>query len=254
MTDVGKSLFCRVTATNAAGSASADSNTVGPVTAGVSYTGPGDVVAGATVWWGMRAYSAATRGTNCIRLVRASDSTQQDFVTLADGSLDVASIATFLASTTGKVVTIYDQSGNGHHATQPTDASRPPFVLAATGTRPAMQGNGAVSLSTGAFTTMRPGPRTTTIPQPYTVSAVVVRTGAFTTAGAWLGATSGMSCYFFSTVNTVTFYAGVGGTNATAADSAWHTIQEIFNGASSEIYVDGAYRCDRRSGCGKFSA
>lgn len=33
MTDVGKSLFCRVTATNASGSANADSNTVGPVTA-----------------------------------------------------------------------------------------------------------------------------------------------------------------------------------------------------------------------------
>lgn len=38
MTDVGKSLFCRVTATNAAGSASADSNTVGPVTAAATGT------------------------------------------------------------------------------------------------------------------------------------------------------------------------------------------------------------------------
>src|SRR5215204_3185730 len=176
--DVGANLYCKVTATNAVGSADANSNTVGPVEARVTYAGPGDVVAGAGGWWGLRAYSAATIGTPAIRLIRASDSTQQNFVTLSDGKLDVASITTFLASTTGKVVTLFDQSGSGRDATQATDASRPAFVLDAKGTLPAVQGDGATFLETPVFdATVLP---TAIIAQPFTTSGVVNRTGAFT--------------------------------------------------------------------------
>src|SRR5262245_59121759 len=92
-------------------------------TAAAAYTGPGDVVS-FSAWHGLRAYSKATIGTKLVRIVRASDSTQQDFASAADGSLDAASIATILNATSGKVVTLYDQVGT-NHLTQGTDSARP---------------------------------------------------------------------------------------------------------------------------------
>src|SRR5665213_385939 len=84
-----------------------------PASGGPTYTGPGDVVGSATAWWGLRAYSAATIGGNVVDIKRASDNTTQTFVSLTTGALDVASIATFLTSTTGVVTKLYDQTGHG---------------------------------------------------------------------------------------------------------------------------------------------
>lgn len=78
------------------------------VAATPAYTGPGDIVS-FTGWWGMRAYSAATAGTKAIRIKRASDNAETDINTLSDGTLDAATIATFIAATSGDVVKIYDK-------------------------------------------------------------------------------------------------------------------------------------------------
>lgn len=63
----------------------------------VSYQGPGDVVSGATAWYGLRAYNAAyATGTNkAINVRRASDNTTQDINILTTGALDIASANTF---------------------------------------------------------------------------------------------------------------------------------------------------------------
>lgn len=62
---------------------------------------------------------------NALNVIRASDSTTLDIGFLPDGRLDAPALATFLVGTTGKVVTWYDQSGNGNDVTQATDANRP---------------------------------------------------------------------------------------------------------------------------------
>lgn len=64
---------------------------------GVTYQGPGDVVSGATAWYGLRAYNAAyATGTNkAINVRRASDNTTQDINILTTGALDIASANTF---------------------------------------------------------------------------------------------------------------------------------------------------------------
>jgi hypothetical protein len=59
-----------------------------------------------------------------IRVVRPSDSATLD-VGFVGQDLDTTSLDAFLASEIGHVDIWYDQSGNGHHATQTTDANRP---------------------------------------------------------------------------------------------------------------------------------
>lgn len=202
--------------------------------AAVGYVGPGDIVASANGWWGLRAYSAAAAGGQCVRLIRASDSTQQDFNTLANGSLDIASIVTFLALTTGKVVTIYDQSGGGLHLTQASSTLRPTFTLNAIGVLPAMQ-----------FTKSGPHGLTATglaspPAQPFTVSFVAERNGDTTLFGDVFATAGGnVQIGFGNAVNTVAEFAGSIVT-AAAADNAFHAVQAIMNGASSDLVVEGS--------------
>ena len=80
-----------------------------------TYTGPGDIVASATAWYGLRGYNAAyaTGSNKSINVRRASDNTTQDILILSNGNLDIASANTFAGtdatcqgSTTGLSVTI----------------------------------------------------------------------------------------------------------------------------------------------------
>jgi hypothetical protein len=50
------------------------------ITASASFTGLGDIVPGAIGYWGLRAYSSATRGTAAVRISRP-DTTQTDLLT-----------------------------------------------------------------------------------------------------------------------------------------------------------------------------
>lgn len=66
-----------------------------------SYTGPGDINAGATWWGGLRAYSAAVAATGTqksVNIIRASDSTNQDILILTSGAFDTASYNTFVGT------------------------------------------------------------------------------------------------------------------------------------------------------------
>lgn len=84
-----------------------------------------DAFPGAGRAWSLRRLRAAQ--TNCIRVRRSSDNTEQDIG--FDGNLiDVASLVSFCGSGNGFVVTWYDQSGNGAHATQSTQAQQPQIV------------------------------------------------------------------------------------------------------------------------------
>jgi hypothetical protein len=67
------------------------------VPAPVTYTGPGDLVSGATVWYGLRGYNAAyaTGSNNAVNVRRVSDNATQDIVILSSGALDIASANTF---------------------------------------------------------------------------------------------------------------------------------------------------------------
>lgn len=76
---------------------SRDSNYNVAIPAAPSYTGPGDIVPGATFWHGLRAYNAtyATGSNNALNVRRASDNATANIVILSNGNLDVATAATF---------------------------------------------------------------------------------------------------------------------------------------------------------------
>lgn len=202
----------------------------------MAYTGPGNIQSGWKIWCGLRGYNtAAANGiTKSVRIQRASDSTSQDFVILSTGAVDVSSIATFLASTTGIITTWYDQSGNGFDVTLASGTGAT-YTLGATGLG-AGQPCGALSGS-GAYTNTSGEPFGA---QPFTLSGVSNRTGALTTTQIILSNAGEAVQLAYNNANNQGYqYAGTVQT-FTISDSTWHTINAIYNGASSSVNVDGA--------------
>ncbi len=195
------------------------------------YVGPGDVVAGAAAWWGLRAYSTAKIGTNAVRLRASGDNAESDFVTLANGSLDVASIGTFLTGHGGSlfVTTLYDQTGNAFDLTQTTAGAQPAFTLAGLGSLP------VVTFITASSTFMRV--TLTGIAYPFVHSHVAKFTGS--AIGTLFSANGiNLSDYRFGGANLYIIFAGAILT-VTVSDNVWHAIQSTYNGTSSEVYLDG---------------
>lgn len=207
---------------------------------GGGYTGPGDVVGSAYGWWGLRSYNAAyATGSNpAIDIVDQANANSLTVNILADGSLDVAAISTWVTAnsvTTIYVTKLWDQTGNGRHFTQSSFPSifSPTLVLNGQGSLPVIRSPG------GNDTNLS---RTfTSISQPFTVSTVAKRTGSLTNE-KWGGGTVKTSSVLwgFGTGNNLAKMYGGANTTATAADNTWHGIQYVFNGASSDINVDGS--------------
>jgi hypothetical protein len=224
----------------AAGSSYAWTGQDATLTKSASYTGPGDVVSGAISWYGLRAYNAAyATGSNpAIRLVDQAGGNQQIFNILSDGTLDVASIQTWVTAnsvSTIKVNRIYDQVGSVH-LEQATLANMPVLVLSGNpdlaSNRPAIQFTGSSSqvLTTGSY------PSTN---QPISYATVAQRVG--TANGGILSGNGGEPELSFGpgAANQVFVFANNTPATQAATDSAFHGIQGVFNGASSVANVDG---------------
>ncbi len=211
------------------------SNTVTDTIIAPSYTGPGDVVGSAMAFWGVRAYSAATIGANAIRIIRFSDKVEQNFVTLSTGELDYAGIVTFLGGSAGRVRTLFDQTGNGRHLTNALDSTAQPTrfpIFTATGPNSKGQLN---FVAANSHTLQFSGAGSQA--QPTTMMAAASRTTAGTDQSLVLAGSSEQQVGYSSTAHTAKMYAG-GSVTATASDGAFHCLQAIFNGASSNLRVD----------------
>ena len=101
-----------------------------PVSGG-SYSGPGDVVASALGWWGLRAYDGtkAAALTAALQLCTSGDAVCTDIHVTSTGGLNTSEISSAGCSTGGACTakTVYDQSGNGHNCTNATEGARPFF-------------------------------------------------------------------------------------------------------------------------------
>lgn len=232
--DANNTYVVQVTATDTAGNATNQTITVTvtDVSDAPAYVGPGDVVGSANFFWGLRAYNAASIGNNIVDIIRASDSATQTFVSVAGGGVDIASITTFLAATTGKVTRLYDQIGT-NHLVQATDAARPTFTLNGGNNLPCVTFAGAQKLT---------GVANLSAIQETTQSAVARRTGDFSANSAIFGSADFDTVIFFAGANELKIYANGTDLPATAADNAWHAINGIFTdaGTSSSVTIDGA--------------
>jgi hypothetical protein len=90
--------------------------------------GPIDIAGSASAAYSVSRRLSRSYGGSLIRVRRASDNVEQDFSFDTAGNLDTAAIATFIAATTGAIVTVYDQSGAGLHITKSTASAQPAYV------------------------------------------------------------------------------------------------------------------------------
>lgn len=229
--DEGEKIYCEVTAHKAeASNVMAQSNATGAI-AGVAYTGTGDLKGSALGFWALRAYTAAGAGGNCVRLRRDSDDTEQDFVTLANGSLDVASISSFKGAANLFVRKVYDQSGNARDLVQATAARQPALILSGLGSLPVIRFAAASQQWLSAATTLNQS-------QPMTISGAVKHTASGGQQNLIsLGGTVAMG--FRNAGNNDVFTYANAVHNAVASDGTCHSLIAVINDASSHIYVDG---------------
>jgi hypothetical protein len=225
-----------------------------PLAGQVSYIGPGNVVSGATMWWGLRAYSAAIAapGTNvavnvrntataetCDVLIAATGNLGN--VTACSGASSGLAFATFCALSAGTcaVVTFYDQiKGNACSSascdvTQATAAQQSIVVFSCVNSHPCME-TPAVSnanlVGANNFTPSASGGTIAFLGERVTgtASTNVLRSG---TGSNRINAGTG--------ANTWTLAAGGGAFTFTIGDAAFHSVIAVINGASSVANVDG---------------
>lgn len=208
------------------------------VAAEAGYEGPGDIVAGAHSWYGLRAYDEAYAAAES-PIVDITDQADGNALTVnatTAGDLDVAAIAAWVTAnsvTTIRVTKIYDQSGNAYHLENGTPEQRATLVLNVVNGKPALL------FTSSASQVMTKSTGVAQLTQPFTFShCSVPNVGAG--AGAVLAIYDGgsdISLVYYDNGSAL-IHAGSGVGN-TAADDTFHSVQGVLNGASSIINIDG---------------
>jgi lysophospholipase L1-like esterase len=120
--DGGTDVSVRQTETNALGADDAESSAVSVAASPDVY--PLDEIATQPLFaYGAYKLRSAYSGP-ALRVVRPSDSATQD-IGFSGANLDTSALDSFLAGQTGEIDIWYDQTGNGHNATQATSSLRP---------------------------------------------------------------------------------------------------------------------------------
>lgn len=200
-----------------------------------AYVGPGDIVASASVWYGLRAYSSADRGNKLINLCTPADAHCEDET--SDATTGALTLGTFGSTCNNSTVicTIkiwYDRSGHALDATQATSNKRATFVTSCLG-----------SLACAAFLGSTPQIYpigNSTIAQPLSAAVVADRTGNFTTLASIIGSSGTARLGWNGTTNTLMLNFGSATTKTSVSDSAFHAMQYVASGASSSISSDGS--------------
>lgn len=207
------------------------------------YTGPGDAVASAYAWGGLRAYSCATRGGVAINVCNVSDVACVDFSTNAStGALTITTVGgSDCAVVTCTIKTVYDQSGNNGCSgpcdfTQATTAKRPVLTTNCVSSLPCMSftalGNIAASLVSISATPA-------SIAQPFTITAAAIRSSGTTGFGLLVSDANFNGLRFFNGANLADLDITTSH-SFSQTDATWHRIIGVFNVASSQGVIDGS--------------
>lgn len=201
----------------------------------VAYTGPGDILSFAH-WYGFRAYSAATAGTKAIR-VRGADTVESDINTLANGSLDAATLAAFIVTHgASTVVTIYDKVGtadltNATAANQPTVTTNGP------------NSNYAATFASASSQVLGSSANFSAQAQPVFWYVLAKATTPGADQGIWMqdsgSYTTGLLMDWLATGH-AGFYGGTSFDGGALSSGNWHSVQLLANGASSVSNIDGS--------------
>lgn len=242
---------------------------VGPIITGpalfmpkpaVSYTGPGDIVSGATFWGScQRSYSAAyATGSNpSCNIRRASDNHTCDLLIASSGTVgntsgcsiggdNGQSASSFCNATTCSIDKIYDQSqsnacgGGSCDAGQATAANQPPLKLPGAGVCINASVNCINLDAASAFFLTSVG--AATVSQPLTMNEVINNSVVSSPSAGQnvlgLSNNGGNVTVYANGTNAAAIFAGSYG-NYTAANSTWLAMSDVFNGISSIANVNG---------------
>ena len=201
----------------------------------VSYPGPGDIVSGATAFWGLRAYSSATAGSQAAVIRRASDNATTTIDTLFSGGFDTSTASTFCTSTSCYIQELLDQTGNGNNFVQTTSSKQPQLIFNGLGSLPVM------SFSTSTYLCISSPPA---VGQPWTASVVAERTASGYQSGLLTTRdSSGLDVGFLyrSATDTIGFGAGAADiVLSSLSDNSWHAMQGVASSTAGVVYYDGS--------------
>lgn len=216
----------------------------GTVHSSTAYAGPGDVVGSARMWWGLRAYSLAAAGSAAARVCNSGDANCADVNTLGNGDFDVATatgapLSCGGAGGTCTIHTLYDQTAGNNctaahcNLVNATAAQRPTLVFNCIGTKPCM-------LFNGSSQRLQSSNSATSQAQPYTYSGVANSTNNSGNQSLVTFNSGGVTQLAFSNANNQAKIFAGSNLTAVAAGGSFHALQGVFNGASSDMNVDGA--------------
>ncbi len=207
-----------------------------------TYVGPGDVVSGATAYFGSKAYTLAyaMASGKAYNVCIASDIACGDLVFGSDGNVVISTIGgSSCAIVTCTVKTAYNQSGTTSctgsvtcDVTNATEANRPTFVANSLNSQYCMVFSSGQGLNSAATILVA------LQSQPYSLTGVAKRTGNTTGYNNIIGAAGTAGIFFAPSVNNAEVYAGTDLVVA-ATDNSFHAIQGGFNGGSSTASADG---------------
>lgn len=206
---------------------------------GAAYTGPGDVTTGWLDWYGMRAFSAASRGANLINVCLPSDTACADFASDATTgnlpfSFTISATACNNSTTICTIKTFYDQGSAAHNLTQATISDRFTLVVSCVSSLPCAGGSSSGSVGNYASASGNSNA------QPYSLSAVFAETTNNGDSLDALDTNGGFFAIGFASNGLPRIYAG---TQATAGSSQVGNgpiaINGTLNGASSSLNWNG---------------
>lgn len=206
---------------------------------GGTFTGPGNIVSGAIAYYGGQAYTAAyaSSGGKFANVCLSGDTTCADLVFGSDGKVIDATVGgSKCSAVTCTVKTLYDQSGASSctgacDVTQATESKR--CTLSFISSLAYLVCNGANS-QTYASALL-----SSTHAQPYTISSVLKYTNTGVQQGIETNTVNQEFLVFRSGAENFAIYSGTSVPTGAATAAAFHACQCVFNGASSDVYIDG---------------
>lgn len=206
-----------------------------PATGAAAYVGPGDLVASASGWWGLRCYNAAYSG-NVARVKSPSDVLTTTITCTGNGVL--SSTGTAIGTTCAVSCTIdilYDQTGGGKDLSNATEVTRPFYLLTcAPGTLGCMSFVGATHMFLANATGIG------TLTQPFTLATVYEQLANVAgTTDIFIGSACG-SGLTVGPLRSFQIQAGLFGGGPDTPNSVFRSAIGVANGASSLSIVNNS--------------
>jgi hypothetical protein len=212
-----------------------------------------DTYSGAAAAYSLRKLRTAYTG-NAIRVRRSSDNTTLDVGFNADGTLDTASMLSFVGAGNGFVSIWYDQSGNSNNATQTSSSSQPQIVLS--GVLHTLNGKPIIKTNTTTSTIYFNTPISNIVNRPLSIitsgKIYQLPTNVYSNTTLYVGTTAGNYTWRYNLNATSTNFAnGIGGSPTNQNVAAYSTnpfinqahfgtttLTNRFNGTDSSMTIN----------------